>query len=71
MQLYYVLNFKKIHHNFISVLNTIKKNKDFLYVLENLCLSKNNDICFLAINTLIQLCQFEQEETNMEHKLLV
>uniref|UniRef100_A0A2S2PIK9 Uncharacterized protein n=1 Tax=Schizaphis graminum TaxID=13262 RepID=A0A2S2PIK9_SCHGA len=53
-----------------DVLNTIKKNKDFLYALENLCLSKNNNICFLAINTVIQLCQLEQEETNMEHKLL-
>ncbi|XP_015364062.1 PREDICTED: uncharacterized protein LOC107161944 [Diuraphis noxia] len=53
-----------------DVLNTIKKNKDFLYVLENLCLSKNNKICFLAINTIIQLCQLEQEETNMENKLL-
>ncbi|XP_026814662.1 uncharacterized protein LOC113554813 [Rhopalosiphum maidis] len=53
-----------------DVLNTIKKNKNFLYALENLCLSKNNNICFLAINTVIQLCQLEQEETNMEHKLL-
>lgn len=59
------------YYKCISVLNTIKKNKDFLCVLENLCLSKNNNICFLAINTLIQLCQLEQEETNMEHKLLV
>lgn len=58
-------------YKYISVLNTIKKNKDFLCVLENLCLSENNNICFLAINTLIQLCQLEQEETNMEHKLLV
>ncbi|CAI6349302.1 unnamed protein product [Macrosiphum euphorbiae] len=53
-----------------DVLNTIKKNKDFLYVLESLCLSKNNNICFLSINTLVQLCHLEQEETNMKHKLL-
>jgi len=71
MRLYNNNVINNIYQNYISVLNTIKKNKDFLYVLENLCLSKNNNICFLAINTLIQLCQLEQEETNMEHKLLV
>lgn len=69
LTLYLIINY--ICHNFISDVNTIKKNKDFLNVLENLCLSKNNNICFLAINTIIQLCQLEQDETNMENKLLV
>lgn len=43
----------------------------FLNILENLCLSENNKVCFLVFNIIIKLCQLEKEETKREQKLLV
>lgn len=53
------------------VLKIIKKHKTFLYVLQNLCLFENNEVCFLTFNVMIKLCQFEKEETEENHKFLV
>lgn len=53
------------------VLNIIKKHKKFLHALQNLCLSENNEVCFLSFNMMIKLCQFEKEETKDDHKFLV
>lgn len=53
------------------VLNIIKKHKEFLCILQNLCLFENNEVCFLTLNVIIKLCQFEKEETKVDDKFLV
>lgn len=54
------------------VFNMIKKQQKFLSVLQNLCLSENNNVCFLTYKTIIQLCQIEKElDSKSKDKILV
>lgn len=66
-----VLSHKIIFMIIFIVLNIIKKHKEFLCVLQNLCLFENNEVCFLTFNTIINLCQFEKEKTQEDHKFSV
>lgn len=46
---------------FCLVLVTIKKHKDFLCVLQNLCLAENNEVCFFTFKIIIKLSQLEEK----------
>lgn len=44
---------------------------DFICVLQNLCSSENDKVCFLTFKIIIQLYQLQQGEADREHTVLV